>query len=463
MALEGDLRSSSLGDVLRRVAGDRATGILTIQGEGDIVAVSFLGGEIVSADALNETVEEGLGQILIGDLMPRADFDAAAREHQAGSGGSLGDLLVGKGLLDREQLLQGIRQQIYALLLRVLPWRQGEYKFYGGNEVSFEEGFAPISIEELLVRFRRDLGGPEQEGELPDLDSVYGRVRQEQAPRVLGRDGDGSGGGVWISEDEAVVLHNIDGRRRAQSVGKTLKFGHYKMVYSLHRLRQRGLVEKLSSGQEGSSLLGKTLDEELAPLLREPEGFGPDVFRPPDQIPGPIDLQFDFGSEEADPAEDPVVVAERLAAVTSMWRGWLAGVMAALLVVAILALLLERPTILLLPFPWQASDRAAHERQQLQTRYAKIDRAASTFFLMDAYFPDSLDSLRGLGLLCRSDLRDTSGRPLLYTAEDVAYRLEPLSPVGAPSRHGSITDNLHLDPHFLPATVSSIPPLFLKD
>jgi len=463
MTLEGDLRNSSLGDVLRRVAGERSTGILTIQGEDDIVAVSFLEGEIVSADALNETVEEGLGQILVDDLMQRADFDAAAREHQAGSGGSLGDLLVGKGLLDREQLLQGIRQQIYALLLRVLPWRQGEYKFYGGNEVSFEEDFAPISIEELLVRFRRDLGGPEQEGELPDLDSVYGRVRHEQAPQVLGRDGDGSRGGVWISEDEAAVLRNIDGRRRAHSVGKTLKFGHYKMVYSLHRLRQRGLIEELSSGQEGSSLLGKTLEEELAPLLREPEGLGPDVFRPPDQALAPTDLDFDFGAEEADHAEDPLVAAERLAAVAGMWRGWLAGVMAALLAVAIFALLLEQPSSLLLPFPWQASDRMAHERQQLQTRYAKIDRAASTFFLMDAYFPDSLDNLRALGLLSWSDLRDTSGRPLLYTVEEVAYRLEPLSPVGAPPRQASITDDLHLDPNFLPSTVSSIPPLFLKD
>ena len=50
--------------MLLAIGGQDGKGILTVQGDEDIVAVSFLDGEIVTADALNETVEEGLGRVL---------------------------------------------------------------------------------------------------------------------------------------------------------------------------------------------------------------------------------------------------------------------------------------------------------------------------------------------------------------------------------------------------------------
>ena len=48
------------------VSQQKKTGILTVQGQQDIVAISFLNGRIVAADALNQTLEEGLAQVLVG-------------------------------------------------------------------------------------------------------------------------------------------------------------------------------------------------------------------------------------------------------------------------------------------------------------------------------------------------------------------------------------------------------------
>ena len=159
MSLEGELQRLALPKVLHSLAAQRLSGILTVQGEDDIVAISLLEGAIVAADALNQTVEEGLGDVLQGqNLISSEDFSAAVRDHQGGGSGSLGDLLVSRDLVTREELLEGLRRQTYRLMLQVLTWKVGEFKFYSGDEVSFEEGFGPISVDELLIRSIDDLG-----------------------------------------------------------------------------------------------------------------------------------------------------------------------------------------------------------------------------------------------------------------------------------------------------------------
>lgn len=151
MAVEGTLDLFKLPEILQLVSQQKKTGILTVQGQQDIVAISFLNGRIVAADALNQTLEEGLSQILHKEGMISApDLARAASEHQA-AGGRLIDLLVERRYVERSQILEALRLQTWRLLEQLLSWRQGDFKFYSGDEVSYEEGFDPISVEELLI------------------------------------------------------------------------------------------------------------------------------------------------------------------------------------------------------------------------------------------------------------------------------------------------------------------------
>lgn len=151
MAVEGTLDLFKLPEILQLVSQQKKTGILTVQGQQDIVAISFLNGRIVAADALNQTLEEGLAQILHKEGMISApDLARAAAEHQA-AGGRLIDLLVERRYIERSQLLEALRLQTWRLLEQLLSWSQGDFKFYSGDEVSYEEGFDPISVEELLI------------------------------------------------------------------------------------------------------------------------------------------------------------------------------------------------------------------------------------------------------------------------------------------------------------------------
>jgi Domain of unknown function (DUF4388) len=160
MSVEGSLDLFSLPEILQMISQQGKTGILTIQGQQDIVAISFLAGRIVAADSLAHTVEEGLAKLLVSEgLLSAAELARAGAEHHAG-GGRLLDLLVERRYLTRPQLLAALRLQTIRQLEALLRWQAGDFKFYGGDEVSYEEGFEPISVEDLLLRTLADFAGP---------------------------------------------------------------------------------------------------------------------------------------------------------------------------------------------------------------------------------------------------------------------------------------------------------------
>jgi Domain of unknown function (DUF4388) len=197
MSVEGSLDLFSLPEILQMISQQGKTGILTIQGQQDIVAISFLTGHIVAADSLAHTVEEGLAKLLLGEgLLSAAELARAVAEHQA-SGGRLLDVLVERRYLTRPQLLGALRLQTIRQLEALLRWQVGDFKFYGGDEVSYEEGFEPISVEDLLLRTLADFAGPAAPAAQPRPSSAAADARGAAAgvpkPRETGVGGGAAG------------------------------------------------------------------------------------------------------------------------------------------------------------------------------------------------------------------------------------------------------------------------------
>lgn len=151
MSVEGNLDLFQLPEILQLIAQQQKTGILTVQGNEDIVAISFLHGKIVAADSLNQAVEEGLKVVLVETgVLSDADFARASTE-QTATGQRLIDFLVERRFVSRPRLLEALRIHTRQLLEKLLDWREGDFKFYSGEEVAYEEGFVPIRVDELLL------------------------------------------------------------------------------------------------------------------------------------------------------------------------------------------------------------------------------------------------------------------------------------------------------------------------
>ncbi len=446
MSLEGELQSLALPKVLHSLAAQRLSGILTVQGEDDIVAISLLEGAIVAADALNQTVEEGLGNVLQGqNLISAEDFSAAVHDHQGGGSGSLGDLLVSRELVTREELLEGLRRQTYRLMLQVLTWQAGEFKFYSGDEVSFEEGFGPISVDELLIRSIDDLGDRGGiAGPVPDLESAYRRVPQRSDARVLGRDGDGTGGGIWISSEQEALMLKVSNQVTAATIASDLGLNRYQAQYALYSLLQHDLIEHLGHPKPSAPLELPALPDTPSEPLRA------EIFTPPE--PGPLDSVPEFADQTK---------AKTASGLVQKWSGPALGVVLAL---AMALALFIKPGSFLLPFPWQENQRLSAQRQLRQSLYLKIDRAAKTYFLVKVHYPGSLEDLAESGLISSSDFHDQANHELAYSTDDVSYRIVPVVDGNQDvelATTEAITGDFLLDPQFLRPPSSDVEPLWL--
>ena len=426
MALEGDLQTAGLPRALHALSVLRQNGILTVQGEEDIVAVSVLEGGIVAADSLNQTTEEALGEMLAErGLVSPDDFAAIAQEHQESGAGSLGDLLVNRGLLDRSELLEALRLQTHRLMVQLLTWQNGEFKFYGGDEISYEDGFRPIAVEELLMRSIDELGNRGRlKGPIPGVDGSYRPVPPRTPVKQIGRDGDGMAGGVWISPRQAQLLGRLEGKTAA-AAAQELGLDHHQTLFDLYTLLQNDLIEHLAAAPAPRARSAPELAPQKhstgplpqsQPIAVSTGGPGSgEVFVPPDPE------SFDPDLDAPGPATVPVgALLQKLAG----------PLLAAVLLFAVTLSLFDRPGNVLLPFPWQENQRETIERQLRYSLFLKIDRAARAYFLIQAHYPDSLQELVDLGLLSPADLRDPAGYQLSYTSADLRYRIDLLDKKG---------------------------------
>ncbi|MGE5233269.1 MAG: DUF4388 domain-containing protein [Acidobacteriota bacterium] len=471
MALEGSLEILKLPEILQMIAGQKKTGILTVQGEQDIIAISFLHGDVVAADALNQTVEEGLGQVLASKgLVAPADFAAVSAEHQTGSG-RLVDLLLQRNYLTRAQLLEALRTQTYNLLAQILNWKEGTFKFYGGEEVAYEEGFRPISVEELLIRAL----GESEEGEaaLPELSAVYEAITQARPIHVIDLDATGSAAPdpsvIWLRPEEKTLLDDLDGERSAASLALDTGLGEYKVLYGLYRLQQQGLARLSRRVTARSPAVKPPAARPATPTpvpVPEPRLGSPDVVpireagtprrapadasaRAPLSPSRPATPVVPFPRAAAKVAPLPQPSAAELLGEVSALPGRLLG---AVLVVALAAVLVLAPRRLELPYPGQGQARATSERVARAARYLKIDRAARTHFLLEGRYPDNLAKLVELGLLSARDVLTDGGHLLAYSSDAVSYTLQPVDRGEAVAELGAsegISGDFLLDPEFL--------------
>ena len=495
--LEGDLQTLRLPKVLFLLGAQEGNGILTVQGEDDIVAVSFVQGSIVTADALNQTVEDGLGKVLQGKGWISADaFQAAAREHQGGSAGSLGDLLVEKGAVSRAQLLEALRLQTLRSMFQLLTWRSGELRFYSGDEVSYEQGFVPIGVDELLLRALNKLGDKAGlSGSLPNEQSNYRPVPPRGPVKVLGRDGTGLEPGTWISPMQAEFLSKINGQTPISEVSRSMGLSRQQLLFALYHLEQNDLIEV--SGAPAAAPPAQTpAGTGAIPFADAPSGFQPrqDIsgLTPRTQpsgtaIPQPSGTAIPQPSGTAiprpgtQPSSTSIPRAEVMVppspgeesgtafpmpADDDHLLNWSGIGFAALLLIGVLLTSILRPVSLLLPFPWQENTRNTVERQIRESIFQRIDRGARTYFLVEAHYPDTLQQIRNLSLVSAADLKDPAGYDLSYSAEAVSYSIrlqDGSTEIEGLGTTEAITGDFFVDPQFLDTAATAESPVVLLD
>ena len=445
MSAKDPVQVRGLVDVLLTIGRQHGTGILTVQNEDGTVGITFKAGEIVSADSMNQSEAEGLGQILTEKgLVLQAELAEMKAEHERG-GRRIIDLLVDRHLLERDQLLEILRLRFFDLSRQVLTWSSGEFRFYRVEEVAFEKGIRPLSVEELLVRAAEELGpaGP-LPGRVPTPQAVYAKVEESETGQVTPQ---ASPFELDLEEGSEVLdlLHWLNGERSAADVSIESGIPQYKILFDIYALQQGGRALAVDHDTAEPLTTG-------SPWLADLEGGAGQGSK--------------ISNVTAKATEWWQSRLDRLPDSEERWRTWPHKAFGVGLIVALVAVLLVDPGRFLLPFPWQGGLRQALLDEQTSAAYLKVDRAAKTWFLLEGQFPEEFSELASYGSLIGADMVDPAGRPLGYAAQIASYLVYPLGegdPAPGSSRTEPITGDFLLDPEFITPPTEPITPLILLE
>jgi uncharacterized protein (TIGR02266 family) len=150
LAFTGRLEGLTVFDILQYLGLLKKSGKLTLTRLGSSGVFVFRNGEVVSAAC--DSVQNALGNILIKDEYLTEDALRIALElqHLSPQWKRLGTILVEQGFVTPEVLYQAVRNQIEQVLLELMIWDAGFFRFENMEITGEDSGVAGIDPEHLV-------------------------------------------------------------------------------------------------------------------------------------------------------------------------------------------------------------------------------------------------------------------------------------------------------------------------
>lgn len=387
MALEGTLRDFSLADIFQLIGIQKKTGVLTLRFNGEVVTVSFLNGNVVTADSAKKNLDDRLGSVLVksGRVTERQLQEALKIQKETLK--RLGSILVDGKYITESDLREALRLQITQIVYRLFRWKDGDYHFSQEESVEYDRVyFTPLSAESILMEGIRMIDEwPIIERRISSFEQVFSKTRPDVKPVVVARDHPeppsdlastlSSAGAqdvkpeiLRLTRDEAAVFDLVDGRRSVQEIIDRVRMGDFEACKILYDLICRNLI-----------------------------------------------------AAEADPGSPARVGPRRRRIGPFLERAGYAALMG--------AVVLSLATITKSPFsgsPRLLAPRGALEEIDeliCRNRVERLDEAIQIYFLQKGFYPDDLKDLVRGRLVGETTLRDPWGRTFGFISTTDGYRI----------------------------------------
>jgi uncharacterized protein DUF4388 len=362
MGLEGTLRVFSINDIFQVLGLQRKSGVLVVEGPDDTVTISFLGGQVVSAESATHRLDNRIGSLLVRGGRINDEQLAQILRLQKESQQRLGFLLIRERLVTPEDLREALRLQIFRIVFSCFRWTDGRFRFTQEASIDYDaDHMSPVPTESILMEAAQMMDEwPMLEKKVRSREIVFRRAPGVEKLRLV-HGGEEAGEGVLaVSRPEAEAWRWIDGKRDVTDLLERAFLSDFDVYKGLADLLDRNLI-------------------------------GEQVSRP--------------AAVPARPAARP---ARLPAAPVLFW--------AALLGVVLLAVWLvpRNPWNLLLRRPAHTTEAASLLKSVSLARLVALERAVRVFYDSSGQYPRSLEDLVVAGVLSERALEDPYGRPYRY-------------------------------------------------
>jgi len=148
-----------LVDLLQKLLSSKATGILTLQYNGQEKSIFVKEGKIVFASS--NLPDDRLGNILVrAGKLTREQAEAVSKLKGA-TRKKFGAIIVELGFLEPKELFDGLKLQVKEIIYSLFRWEDGAYRFAGGELPSQT---IPLTLDqselisEIILRLQKNPG-----------------------------------------------------------------------------------------------------------------------------------------------------------------------------------------------------------------------------------------------------------------------------------------------------------------
>lgn len=252
MGLEGTLRVFSLTDIFQVLGLQRKSGTLTVEGEDDTVTVSFLGGQVVSADSSARRLENRIGTLLVRAGRINEEQLQRVLEVQKESQQRLGFLLIRERLVTPEDLREALRLQIFRIIFSAFRWTDGRFRFSQEGPVDYDaDHMSPVPTESILMEAAQMLDEwPILQKKVRSRDIVFRRAPGVENLRLVVSAEDAREGTLAVSRPEAETWRWIDANRTVADVMERAFLSDFDVLKGFADLLDRNLIVEVSAAPE---------------------------------------------------------------------------------------------------------------------------------------------------------------------------------------------------------------------
>jgi tetratricopeptide (TPR) repeat protein len=230
MAIRGSLKEASFPDVLQLLALGQKTGCLSVVDGTKFGSVFFHHGKISFAAIVNRRDRLGDSLVKRGHIT-REQLDDALRLQVKLPGRRVGELLVEAGVVTREIVDRELRVLVEEAVFSLFTWTQGIWTFEPDVHPDGRQLALSINPESLLMEGARRVDEWSLvERRFPSFDLVF----EMDAART--------GHSAPLSGEVAEVSHLLDGRRSIRAVIERSGLGEFGVGKAMYELASQGLL-----------------------------------------------------------------------------------------------------------------------------------------------------------------------------------------------------------------------------
>lgn len=252
MGLEGTLRVFSLTDIFQVLGLQRKSGTLTVEGEDDTVTVSFLGGQVVSADSSARRLENRIGTLLLRAGRINEEQLSRILHMQTELQQRLGFLLIRERLVTPEDLREALRLQIFRIIFSAFRWTDGRFRFSQEGPIDYDaDHMAPVPTESILMEAAQMLDEwPILQKKVRSRDIVFRRAPGVENLQLIVSPEDLREGALAVSRPEAETWRWIDGNRTVADIMERAFLSDFDVLKGFADLLDRNLIVEALTGPE---------------------------------------------------------------------------------------------------------------------------------------------------------------------------------------------------------------------